>query len=74
VSASQDKLVELFNQIGYFFRRLEIYTGIPPTIAMTDIIVEIIVRVITILGIATKEMQGGRLSERISCFRLTIID
>jgi hypothetical protein len=74
VSASQDKLVELFNQIGYFFRRLEIYTGILPTIAMTDIIVEIIVRVITILGIATKEMQGGRLSEWISRFRLTIID
>ena len=32
---------------------------------MTDIIVEIMVKVITILGIATKEEQRGRLSELI---------
>jgi len=65
VSTSQDNLVELFNRIGYFFRRLEIYTGVPPTTAMTDIIVEIMVKIITILGIATKEIQRGRLSELI---------
>ena len=63
VSTSQDKLVELFNRIEYFFRRLDIYTRIPPTTEMTDIIVEIMVKVITILGIATKEMQRARLSE-----------
>ena len=63
VHSSQDKLVDLFNQIGYFFRRLEIYTGVPPTRAMTDILVEIMVEVIGILGIATKEMKRGRLSE-----------
>jgi hypothetical protein len=68
VSTSQEKLVELFNRIGYFFRRLEIYTSVPPTPAMTDIIVEIMVRVIMILGVATREMQGGRLSELISRF------
>ena len=28
VSTSQDKLVELFGRIAYFFRRLEIYTGV----------------------------------------------
>jgi len=65
VSTCQDKLVELFNRIGYFFRRLEIYIEVPPTTAMTDIIVEIMVKVITILGIATKEVQRGRLSEFI---------
>jgi hypothetical protein len=68
VNTSQEKLVELFNRIGYFFRRLEIYSGIPLTTAMADVIVEIMVRVIMILGIATKEMQGGRLSELISPF------
>jgi hypothetical protein len=68
MSTSQGKLVELFNRIGYFFRRLEIYTKVPPTPAMTDIIMEIMVKVITILGTATKEMQRGRLSELVLRF------
>jgi hypothetical protein len=62
-SASQDNLIGLFNGIERFFRRLEIYTGIPPTTAMTDIIVEIMAEVLTILAIATKEVKRGRLSE-----------
>ena len=62
-SASQDKLIELFNRIEHFFRRLEIYTGITPTTAMTDIVIEIMVEVLTILGIVTKEVKRGRFSE-----------
>jgi hypothetical protein len=53
----------VFNRIGRFFHRLEIYTSISPTMAMTDVIVEIMVEVLTILGIATEEAQRGRLSE-----------
>ncbi|KAH9988880.1 hypothetical protein BJV77DRAFT_720936 [Russula vinacea] len=59
-SASQDKLIDLFNRIERFFRRLEIYTGITPTTAMTDTIIEIMVEVLVILAIATKEMKRGR--------------
>jgi hypothetical protein len=66
-SAGQDKLIELFNRIEHFFRRLEIYTGITPTAAMTDIVIEIMVEVLTILGIATKEVKRGRFSESTSC-------
>jgi hypothetical protein len=33
---------------------------------MTDVIVEIMVEVLTILAIATKEVERGRLSELIS--------
>ena len=65
-SAGRDKLIELFNRIDRFFRRLEIYTGITPTSAMTDIIIEIMVEVLTILAIATKEVKRGRISELIS--------
>jgi hypothetical protein len=72
-SASQDKLIELFNRIEHFFRRLEIYTGITPTTAMTDMVVEIMVEVLTILAIATKEVKRGRLSELMSR-RFTILD
>ncbi|KAI9458765.1 hypothetical protein F5148DRAFT_316022 [Russula earlei] len=58
--ASRDNLVNLFDRIGYFFHRLEIYTGVPPTPSMTDLIVEIMLEVLTILAIATKETKRGR--------------
>ncbi len=64
-SATRDKLIEVFNRIERFFHRLEIYTSISPTMAMTNVIVEIMVEVLTILGIATKEVKRGRLSELI---------
>jgi hypothetical protein len=72
-SAGQDKLIELFNCIEHFFRRLEIYTSMTPTTAMTDIIVEIMVEVLTILAIATKELKRGRFSELMSR-KFTILD
>ena len=62
-SASRDKLIGLFNRIEHFFRRLEIYTGITPTTAMMDMVIEIMVEVLAILAIATKEVKRGRLSE-----------
>jgi len=65
-STSQEKMPEIFNRIEHFFRRLEIYTLLTPTAAMTDIIVEIMVEVLTILGIATKETTRGPLSELVS--------
>jgi hypothetical protein len=46
-----------------FFRRLETYTQVPPTTEMMDMIIQIIVEVLSILGIATKEIKQGRLSE-----------
>ena len=61
--ASRDRLTDLFNCIERFFQRLEIYTGITPTTAMANIIVDIMVEVLTILAIATKEVKRGRLSE-----------
>jgi hypothetical protein len=72
-SASHDKLIDLFNRIEHFFRRLEIYTGITPTTVMMDIVIEIMVEVLTILAIATKEVKCGRLSELMSC-TFTILD
>jgi hypothetical protein len=46
----------------YFFKRLEGYIKVRPTAAMIDIIVEIMVEVISILGIVTKEISQGRTS------------
>ena len=49
--------------MGFFFKRLETYTEVTPTTAMTDIITEIMVVVLTIFGIATKELSRGSASE-----------
>ena len=66
VGSSKDKLIDLFTRIERFFGRLEIYTSITPTTAMKNIIIEIMVEVLTILGIATKELKRGGLSELMS--------
>ncbi len=50
----------------FFFKRLEAYTEVTPTAAMTDIITKIMVEVLTIFGIATKEIKQGRGSELFS--------
>ena len=48
----------------YFFKRLEAYIKVRPTEAMKDIIVKIMVEVISIFGIITKEIRQGRTSMR----------
>ena len=63
VSASFDALVDLFECIGNFLSRLDIYTKIPPTAAMTDVVVKIIVELISTLALATKQVKQGRPSE-----------
>jgi hypothetical protein len=63
VSASYDALVDLFESIENFLSRLDIYTKIPLTAAMADIIIKIIVEVLTTLALATKQVKQGRLSQ-----------
>ena len=58
--------MDLLGRIGYFFRRLEIYTEVPPTTVMTGIAIDIVVEVLRILGFATKEVKRGLMSELIS--------
>ncbi|KAN0136189.1 hypothetical protein V8E53_006049 [Lactarius tabidus] len=60
VEASQEILMDIFERIENFFRRLEVYTTVPPTPAMTDMMVKIVVEVLDILGTATKEMKQSR--------------
>jgi hypothetical protein len=63
VRGDRDTLVDVFERVESFFRRLEIYTEVPPTTEMTDTIVQIMVEVISVLGIATKDIKQGRMSE-----------
>ena len=61
--ASQDILIDIFERVEMFFRRLEIYAEVPPTPEMMDIIIQIMVEVLSVLGIATKDIQQGRMSK-----------
>jgi hypothetical protein len=56
-----------------FFQRLEVYTEAQRTSEMMDIIIQILVEVLSILGIATKEIKQNRLSER-SLFKYVTVD
>jgi hypothetical protein len=63
VRQSQEALIDIFERIENFFRRLEVYTEVPPTPEMMDMMVKIMVEILSILGIATKEIKQGRTSE-----------
>ncbi|KAH9055268.1 hypothetical protein EDB87DRAFT_1343626 [Lactarius vividus] len=60
VDASQDTLIELFERIENFFKRLETYVEVRPTDAMTGVIVKIMTEVLNIFAISTKEIRQGR--------------
>jgi hypothetical protein len=46
-----------------FLKRLEIYTKIPATPVMTDIIIKIMVELLSVLSLATKQINQGRFSK-----------
>ena len=60
---SYDALLELFESLGNFVQRLDIYTKMTPTTVMTETIVKIIVALLSALALATKQIKQGRLSE-----------
>jgi hypothetical protein len=64
VRADQDILVNIFERVENFFRRLEVYTNVPPTTEMMEMIIQIMVEVLSILGIAMKEIKQSRMSEQ----------
>jgi hypothetical protein len=64
VNKSYDSLVDIFECIRNFLKRLNIYTEIPSDLAsaMTEIVTKIMAELITVLALATKQMKQGRLS------------
>ncbi|KAF8267765.1 hypothetical protein EI94DRAFT_1271583 [Lactarius quietus] len=60
VRASHDALVELFDPIKDFFERLGVYTQIPLTAEMAEVFVKIVAEILSILSIATKEVERKR--------------
>ena len=66
--ASYEALVDLFASLENFLNRLSSYSGIPPTPALTNVLVKIIVELISTLALATKQVKQGRFSEFVRGF------
>jgi len=65
VIASWDALVGLLESIGHFVRRHNIYTEIPLSSAMVEIVVQIMVELISILALETEKFKRHQLSESV---------
>ena len=66
MKASYDALIEIFECIEGFVRRLMIYTKIEqPTPAMTEVVIRIMVELISVLALATEQIRKGRLSKSL---------
>jgi len=69
---NNNALLDLFKSLASFLKRLEIYTTIPPTPIMTEIIVKIIVELLSVLSLATKQIRQGRFSKYIVMYKLSL--
>ena len=65
MTTNYDRLVELFESIDHLLKPLGIYTQIPSTPAMDEVVVKIIVELLSTLALKTKELKQGRQSEHI---------
>jgi uncharacterized protein YjaG (DUF416 family) len=63
VSTNYDALVDLLESIQHFVNRLDVYTRVPSTDAMAEIIIKIMVELISILALVTKQIKQKRLSK-----------
>jgi len=66
VEASQDMLIDLFERIESFFKRLESYTELKPSEEMADMMVKIMAEVLSVLAIVTVEIKQKRRSQFIT--------
>ena len=57
--------MDLLESIEHFLKRLDIYTKIPPTPAMTEIVIKIMVELFSTLALATKQIEQGRTSKSV---------
>ena len=63
---SYDALVDLLESIEHFLNRLDIYTKISPTVAMTEVVIKILVELLSALALVTKQIKQGKTSESVT--------
>jgi len=63
VTSGLDAPVDLLEYFGRFLSRLDIYATVPRTPAMDEIVVKIMLDLLAILALVTKELKQGQSSE-----------
>jgi hypothetical protein len=63
--------MDLFERIESFFKRLEVYNQISLNTKMAEVLVKIVIELLSILSIATKEVGRRRASESIDASHFT---
>jgi hypothetical protein len=58
-----EELVDLLESIEHLLKPLDVYTQIPPTPAMDEMVVKIMAELLSTLALTTKELKQGRSSE-----------
>lgn len=65
MESSDDVLVDVLDAVDRFFRHLDMYTQIPHSPALDEMVVKIVLELLSVLELATKRLTQGRLSEPI---------
>lgn len=66
--ASYDDLVDIFECFENVLGRLRIYSMIPPTTVMSEIVIRIMLKVLSVLALATKQIDQGRFSMYVPAY------
>jgi hypothetical protein len=73
VTSSYDALLGLFECLASFLKRLEIYTTIPPTSVLTEVVLKILVELLSVLALASKQIKQGRFSKCTLTYTLFVV-
>jgi hypothetical protein len=65
VNDSHDALIGLFESIEHFLKCLGIYTKVPSTPTLDEMIIKILTELLSTLALATKELTWGHPSESV---------
>ena len=63
MSASHDVFLDLFQRMEDFFKRFKVYSRSFLNTELAEVLVKVVVKVLNILSIATKEVEQSRASE-----------
>ena len=66
VDPSNDALVDLLESIESFLKRVAIYTQVPPTAALDDMVVKVMMELLSTIALATKEFEKEQSSASMS--------
>jgi hypothetical protein len=74
VGSDHETLIVLLESIERFLNRLDIYTKIPLTVVMAEVIVKIMVELLSTLALVTKHIKQKRPGETVlTCTRTWLI-